>query len=790
MLRNYLKTAWRNIVGNKTYSFINILGLAGGVTCTLLILLWVQSEQKVDAFHAKGDRLYKVYEREYYSDHTDGNYDTPGILAEELKKQIPEVEDAISTEDDVRSHVLQYGEKIISVEGMAAGEGLFRMFSYPLLQGIASSALTSPANIAISKKISVDFFESPQNAMGKTIRFDDKHEYIVSAVFDDLPSTASLKFDFVISWQNFLKDNDWASNWGSSGPLTYLLLRNGANAQLVDKKISRFLDRYTKNNDPAYHVEYGLQKFSEVYLHSHFTDGRLDGGRIEYVHLFNIIAAFVLLIACINFMNLTTAHSLKRAKEVGIRKTVGALRTTLVQQFIGESIILTAVSVAIALALTILVLPLFNHVTQKQITIPYESVAFWIQLLCLTLITGLVSGSYPALFLSSFTPVKVLKSAAKLSNGAIWFRKGLVVFQFVLSIVLITGTIVITKQIAFIQHRNLGYDRENLIYVPLVGELKAKFGLFKQEALNLSGIQGISRISNNPSSLNQQTNNVQWEGQQSGVLVSFEHPNVGYDFASTMKLAFNSGRDFSLDHPTDKDAAIINETAAQKMGYKDAVGRSLSINGHKIIIIGVLKDFHFRSLHEQIQPMIVELNAAANYGYGLVRTHPGKTKEALTNLATICKDLNPQFPFNYTFSDEEYQKLYNNEQVVGALSSAFSGLAIFISCLGLLGLVIFTAAQRTKEIGVRKVLGASVINIVRLISADFLKLVLIAILIATPIAWWAIKAWLNDYAYKIDISLITFLYAGSLVITFALLTISFQIIKAALANPVKSLRSE
>lgn len=790
MFKNYFKTAWRNFAGNKTHSFINVAGLAAGLACSLLIMLWIQSEKSTDAFHANGERLYRAYEREYYTDHIDGNSDTPGLLAEELKKQVPEIEDAIAMQEDNHDHALQYQQKTINVNGIAAGQGLFTMFSYPLLQGSAANALASPSNITISRKTAVEFFGSPQNAMGKTLGFDNNKQYIVSAVFEDLPENTSRRFDFVINWQGWLKDNTWATNWGNSGPLTYVLLRKDAKQQLVDNKISGFLYKFIKNDNPAYHVEYGLQKFGDVYLHGQFKDGKIAGGRIEYVRLFNIIAVFILLIACINFMNLTTARSLKRAKEVGVRKTVGALRSTLIQQFIGESLLLTMAAVIAAFALTILLLPIFNQVTQKHIVMPYTSTGFWLQLFVLTLVTGLVSGSYPALFLSSFNPTKVLKSAVKLSNGAVWFRKGLVVFQFVLSIVLITGTIVVSKQIAFIQHRNLGYDRENLIYVPIVGELKTKYATLKQAALQLPGVQGISRISDNPSFLDQQTNGVHWEGQQPGELVSFEHPDVGYDFATAMKIGFRSGRDFSQNHLTDKDAVLINETAAEKMGYKNAVGRGLTVNGHKVTIIGVLKDFHFRSLHEQIQPMIIELSGDAGYGYMLVRTQPGKTKQAINSLEALCKQLNPQFPFTYTFSDDEYQKLYNNEQVVGALSNAFSILAIFISCLGLLGLVMFTAAQRTKEIGVRKVLGASAAAIVKLISIDFLKLVFIAILIATPVAWWAMSEWLNDYAYKINIGWLTFLYAGGLAIIIAVCTISFHAIKSAMANPVRSLRSE
>lgn len=489
-------------------------------------------------------------------------------------------------------------------------------------------------------------------------------------------------------------------------------------------------------------------------------------------------------------MNLTTARSVKRAREVGVRKAVGALRSVLIKQFIGESLMLTAFAVTIALILMTLLLPIFNEVTQKQMELPFSDAVFWLKLVAITFVTGLISGSYPALFLSSFNPVKVLKGTVKLTTGAVWFRKGLVVFQFVLSMVLIIGTIVVSKQVNFIQTRNLGYDRENLIYVPIEGELLNKYATWKDEALKMPGIQSISRISDNPANLDQQTNDVNWEGRDASTLISFEHPIVGYDFVQTMKLKMMDGRDFSKDFPTDSNTYIINETAAQKMGYAHPVGRTLTMNDRKGTIIGVLKDFHFRSLHEQIQPLIMQVEERYGNGNILIRTQPGKTKEALASLEKLCKQLNPQFPFSYSFSDEEYQKLYRNEQVVSNLSNAFAFLAIFISSLGLLGLVMFTAEQRTKEIGIRKVLGATVSSIVQLMSADFIKLVFIAIIIAVPIAWWAMSVWLNDFAYKIVINWWMFALAGGVTVFIAVFTVSFQAIKAAVANPVKSLRTE
>ena len=789
MFKNYFKTAWRNLSVNKTHSVINIAGLSVGIACSLLIFLWLQNEWSVDAFHTNNERLYKLYERVYYKDHVEGDYDMPGLMAQEVKRNIPEVEDAIMMQDENHAAVLQSGEKIIKAEGTAAGTGLFTMFSYPLLQGTAADALNAPVNITLSENTAQALFGNAQNAIGKTVRFDNKHDYTVSAVFKNLPQNVSRRFDYVINWDAWLQDNSWAKDWGNSGPVAFVLLRNNANAELTDKKLTHFEDTYNKPNEGS-HVEAGLQKFDEVYLHNHFSNGQIDGGRIEYVRLFSIIAVFILLIACINFMNLATARSVKRAKEVGVRKAIGALRSSLIKQFISEALLLTMVAVVIALFLTVLLLPVFNQVTQKQLQFPFADLSFWLYICIISITTGLVSGSYPALYLSAFNPVKVLKGTTKLSTSAVWFRKGLVILQFVLSLILIVGTIVVSRQVNFIQNRNIGYDKENLVYISIQGDLHDKYNLFKNEALKLNGVESISAMSDNPSNSNQQTNGVDWEGRNPNMLISVEHPSVGYDFVQTMKLQLVAGRDFSKDFSAEENGFLLNETAVKDIGYKNPVGKFITVNGRKAKITGVLKDFNFRSLHEQIRPMIIELDAYNNSNYMLLRIDGNKTKAALAGIEKLYKELNPAFPFTFSFSDKEYQKLYQNEQVIEKLSNAFAGLAIFISCLGLLGLIMFTAEQRTKEIGIRKVLGASVQNIMQLLSADLLLLVFIAIVTATPIAWWALHDWLQNYAYKTDISWWIFAASAGIVVLIAFITVSFQAIKAAIANPVKSLRTE
>lgn len=791
MIRNYLKIAWRNLVRNKVHTFINIAGLSVGLVCSLLILLWVQNELSVDSFYKNSDRLYSLYERHYFDHKINGSYNTPGPTADQMKKVMPEVEHAVSLGFG-QNNTFQVGNKILKQKGSSASAEYFNIFSFKLLQGNAQTALNSPVSLAISRKMAEDFFGSPQAAIGKTIRYENSKNFKVTAVFENLPKNSSQKFDYLVNWYTFLQENSWALDWGNQGPSTIVMLKQGTNPAQFEKKIIHFLDTYNNTNrkTSTFIIDLGVQPFSEQYLHGSFDNGKISGGRIEYVRIFSIVAIFILLIACINFMNLTTARSVKRAKEIGVRKVVGAVRSALVKQFISESLLITSLSVMIALLLLVVLLPVFNQVTQKQIELPFNQTGFWIKVVCITLVTGLVSGSYPALFLSSFNPVKVLKGTLKLDSGTTLFRKGLVIFQFVLSIILITGTIVVSRQINYIQSKNLGFDRENLIYVPLEGELLHKYDLFKEQALTMPGIQSVTRMTNAPTNIPNSTGGVDWIGKDQTVNIQFTQTSVGYDFVKTMKLKMLQGRDFSKNFPTDTVGLILNEAALKRIGYKNPIGQPLTFWGRKSKIIGVIKDFHFSSMHEEIMPLIIRSRADEIYGNILIRTQPGKTRAALASMEKLCKQINPAYPFTYTFSDDEYQKLYQNEQIVGRLSNGFAFLAIFISCLGLLGLAMFTAEQRFKEIGIRKVLGASVSSLFTLLSSEFLVLVVIALLIASPIAWYATGKWLQGFAYRTPVQWWVFALSGGVIIMIALATVSFQAAKAALINPIKSLRSE
>jgi putative ABC transport system permease protein len=789
MIKNYLKIAWRNLWKNKAFSAINIFGLALGLACSLLIMLWVQDELGMDNFNANTSQLYQVYERQHYDHKVEAMTATPGVLAPELKKVIPDIKYATEFSWNI-DHTFQVGDKILKINGCYADSDFFKMFSYPLLQGNAVTALNTPASLAISSKMAVDFFGSPANAMGKEIKYENKQNFTVTAVFT-VPKNSSDKFEYLINWPTFLAENSWAKEFGNNGPQAYFMLRKNAKPALVAAKLDNFLWTYNKGFDKSkFYTEVMMRPYAQKYLYSNFTAGNVDGGRIDYVNLFIIVAIFIVVIACINFMNLTTARSVKRAKEIGVRKVIGAVRSVLIKQFIGESLLLTFIAVAFALLLVVLILPLFNAITQKQIALPFGHLLFWVELLGISLITGFIAGSYPALFLSSFKPVKVLKGALKLSPGVTYFRKGLVVFQFVLSVMLIIGTIIISRQITYIQNHDLGFNRENLICVPLDGDLLKKYSTFKNELASMPGIKLITRTSDDPINIENNTGGINWDGKDPNDNIMFTQIAVGYDYVPTMGLKLDQGRDFSKDFATDSVAYIVNESALKRINYKNPIGKRFTLWGKKGTIIEVVKDFHFTSLHDPINPLVIRMGEIDAYGNALIKTKPGETKQALASIQSVWKELNPSFQFTYQFTDQEYQKLYDNEQVISKLSDAFSVLAILISCLGLLGLAIFTAEQRVKEIGIRKVLGASIGSLFSLLSSEFIVLVLIAFVIASPLAWLGMRKWLQGYAYHATIEWWMFVLAGIMALLITLLTISFQAIKAAVANPVRSLRSE
>ena len=788
MLTNYLKIAWRNLIRNKSFSAINILGLGLGITCSLFIYLWVQDEQSYDNFLPNSDQLYKVI---IHNKEKDGSIAssmdaTRGRLSEALKQEIPEITEACTVVWDYKQLVM-VGTKIGKENGRYASPGFFTMFDFPLWQGDPKTVLAAPNNIVISQKMAEAYFGSG-NPIGKIIRIDDKRDYMVTGVSANVPHNSSIQFDFVLPVANCFIDNSWmVAGFDHYGPPTYVRLRPDASLANVNAKIQDFLhhkDPTVKDKSMA------LQPYREMYLYSKFTKGIADAGRIEYVRLFSIVAIFILLIACVNFMNLATARSVKRAKEVGVRKVVGAIKSLLFGQFMAEAILTTFLSVVVAMGLVVTLMPVFNSLTEKHLSIPIAESQFILTILGFTLLTGFIAGSYPALVLASMNPITVLKGSLKFKPSAALLRRGLVVFQFTLSIALIVCTAIVFRQMKYIQTLNLGLNRENIIYVPLEGTLTSQYDAFKQEMMQSGTVQNMTRASSMPTSVNMATDGISWPGKAADDKTGLWQLEASYDFIKTMKIQLAAGRDFSPTFGTDSSNILINETAAKVMNLKNPVGQPITYNGRKGAIIGVMKDFHIHSLHDPIAALMVNFQPVSSFGFAIVKTQPGQTKQALTALENTWKELNPKYPFDYHFADDEFNRQYHSETLVSELANIFAFLAIFISCLGLFGLAMFTAEQRTKEIGVRKVLGASVAGIVSLLSVDFLKPVFIAIVLATPLAWYAMSQWLAGFAFKQNIEWWIFALAGFMAVFIALLTVSFQSVKAALMNPVKSLRSE
>lgn len=789
MYKNYLTVGWRSLLKSKVFSFINIAGLSLGLTCSILIALWVNDEFQMNAYHEDIDRIYTVTSVEYSGTEVTGSFDTPGMLAEELKKVMPEVEYATNRGWN-EWNTLAAADKKLKIPGAFVSPDFFKMFSYPLVIGSKENVLKAADNVLISRSLANRLFGSPEAAMDQAILFENYRDLKVTGVFEDIGDNDSEKFEYACHWDFFIERNEWAKIWHNSGPSTYIKLHEDADVDAVAKKLRTFIKGYDKEYSDLDRLELGLQPFRETYLHSNFANGHISGGKIEYVRLFSYVAIFILLIACINFMNLSTARAMKRAKEIGVRKVNGAMKRSLVIQFLFEAMMFTTIAVLISLMLVQLLLPSFNLLTGKNIHSPLGNGMFWIGIGTLTFVTGVLAGSYPAWLLSSFKALSVMKPNFRFAGSSGSFRKGLVIMQFCLSMIFIVGMIVVNQQVNYIQNKNLGYERSHLVMVRLSGDIGKKYPVFKDELLKMPGIENVTKMNQRPIEIENATGSVEWEGKDPNTLPNFTQAAIGYDFVKTMKGTLIAGRDFSEEY-ADTASYIINETALKIIGYKDPIGMPLTFWDVKGTIVGVIKDFHFNSLHVPIEPMILRLQKPRSAsGYAIIRTEAGKTQEALAGIEELHNKFNPEFPFAHQFADEEYDFLHRSEQVIKKLSMYFAFLAIFISTLGLLGLTIFATEQRIKEIGIRKVLGAEVSQIVRLLSSDFIKLVLFSTLLSIPFAYYAMNQWLKGFTYHIEIEWWIFALSAASALVIALVTVSFQAARAATTNPVNSLRSE
>lgn len=785
MLKHLFLSSLRSFINHKSTFAINLLSLTIGLVCTIFIFMWINDELQVDKFHKKDAQLFQVMKHSKYSEGISTKVHTPGPLAEAMKNTIPEVEEAATIVYWFDNLDLAVGETSLTQRGYYAGKDFFQLFSFDLAGANEADVLSAPNNIAISRETAIKLFGSESQALGKMLELNREESFKVAGLFT-VPKHSTQQFDFVVSFEKFKQDprfTERMASWESHGPKTIISLQKNTNITAVEQKINTLVNE----NAEADHITFFLKPFSENYLYGRYEEGKLTGGRIDYVYLFGIIGLFILGIACINFINLTTARASLRAKEIGIKKTMGASRSSLVIQYLFESSFIAFLGLCIAIGIVFIFLPDFNSLTNKSIQLSF-SLQLILASLSLVLITSLLAGIYPAFYLSAIQPISAMKGFLPSSWQELFIRKGLVVFQFSISVILILTVLIISQQMSFMQNKNLGYDRSQLVEFLLNIPERDKIDAFVTEARKLPSISNIAS-GNSPINHRNRTTNVMWEGKNPEDQISFYHFVAGEGLIETLGLEFVAGRSFSAEFGNETHKVIFNENAIATMGLDEPIGKVINLGSaeSRMEIIGVVKDFHFQSLHEGIEPIML-LYASQQIPMLTARIKKGKTQEAIQDLQEVYAKFNPGVAFNYKFTDKSYNDLYQAEQQVATLSQLFSGFAILISCLGLLGLISFTANQKRKEIGVRKVLGASVTNIVTLLSKDFIQLVLVALLIAIPLAWYFMQKWLNGFAYHIELQAGVFFIAAGLTISIALLTMSFESVKAALANPADAVR--
>lgn len=795
MIRNYLKIAWRNLKNNKVYSALNIVGLAAGMAVALIIGLWVAHEYSYDKFLPNGDQLYQA-KITFTSTH-DGmrTQDAMSLpIGDVLKKDYPEIK-YVSRADWDQKHDLLVGDKKLYLNGMGVGADFLKMFQFPLVKGNAASALQDPYTIVLTESTAKALFGST-DPIGKMVKFDNKDNLKVVGILKNVPENSSMNFNYLFPFEYLVSALDWMksapTSWTNNSFQIFVMLQPNASYAELAPKIKDLVSKHSEKMRPA-KPELSLHALKDWHLRSEFKNGKISGGFIDYVRMFGIIGILVLLIACINFMNLSTARSEKRAREVGVRKAIGSKRSDLIFQFLTESLLITFIAFVLSIAIVQLVIPTFNNLAGDNIRIPYDNPIFWIIMLSYVLITGLLAGSRPAFYLSSFNPVKVLKGSIQLGRAAALPRKVLVVVQFSCSIALIISTVIVYQQIQHAKNRPTGYSTDRLVSADLSDDLNEHYDALKNDVLQSGLVEAFSRASAPVTDIYAHTSIDNWAGKNAGEeSVNTVSVFVSDNYFKTVGMQFLAGRNFAPKYELDTTNVILNEAAVKRMGLKNPVGQQISWNNHsggRVNVIGVVKNAVMGSPFTPVEPAIF---AHSRWGSkAIFRLVPNvKTHDAIAKIGQIFDRYNPAFPFSYKFADDEYNQKFNLEVLVGKLAGIFAGLAIFISCLGLFGLAAYVAEQRTKEIGIRKVLGASIMQVWLMLSTDFVLLVFISCLIASPIAWYFLHGWLQKYDYRIDIGPGVFVLSAIAAVLITLFTISFQAIKAALANPVKSLRSE
>jgi len=788
MLSNYIKTAFRNFRKYKGYSFINIFGLAVGIACCILIMLWVFDELSYDKFHEKGDRLYRIVVEHTFAGGTVSRYSSsPAPLAPALIEEFPEIVDTFRYTTAPR-FLVKYEDFRFYESGLGmADPSIWTMMSFQLVQGDPETVFEPINSIVLSETMAEKYFGN-EDPIGKVLRLENQFDLIVKGVMADVPSNSHLQFDFVMPFVLLEFGGQRLDQWGSNSYLTYVELAEASDPEVVNEKIRDFIKKHNQGSTAT--IE--LQKIDRIHLHSDLTADFGEQGDIRYIIIFSLTAFLILVIACVNFMNLATARSGNRAREVGMRKVAGADRTDILRQFLSESVLYALIAFILAMGLVILLLPTFSQLSGKDLALNFSGdPSLYLGLIGIVILAGLGAGLYPALFLAGFNPVTVLRTKSFTGPKGRLFRRVLVIFQFALSIGLIIISLVVQGQLNFIRNKPIGYDRNNVVYMRFGVQTANFYETFKRSVQNEPSILGVTSANMLPTEMYNSTTSISWPEKDPNDNILFHTATVTLDYIETLHMEMAEGRSFSREFPSDMEQSyILNQTAARLIGNESPLGKPFSLWGEDGIVIGVVKDFHFQSLSASVEPLVIRLRPVEPYTFLLIRIKGEDIPETLQKISSAWEKVSPTFPFDPAFLDESFDQLYLTEQRLGTLFGAFTVLAILIACLGLLGLASFMAEKRTKEIGIRKVLGASIPNIVKILSLEFFVLVSAANLIAWPLAWYFMKKWLNNYAYSIGLNPLIFIGASIVALVFALLTVSFQAVRAANADPVYSLRHE
>ncbi|MGC1243526.1 MAG: ABC transporter permease [Chryseosolibacter sp.] len=787
MLRNYIITTFRSIQKNGIYTFINITGLSVGLACSLLILLWVNDEMSFDGFHTKKNVLHRIFVNRMGDNGIHTSSAVPIPLEEEVRKD-PGVRHTVMTNWG-GTFLLTVGDKKLYRRGYYAGEDFLKMFSFPMVHGSAETSLHDPSSIVLTRSTAAALF-GEEDPMGKIIRLDNIIELTVTGVTADVPGNSTFQFECLVPFTVYMTNEDWvkraSTQWGNNSFNMYVALNDNAKAEEVHARIKDLI----KRNDPeSTSAEVILHPLTRWRLYSEFENGRSAGGLIEYVQMFSIIAAFILTIACINFMNLATARSERRAREVGIRKTVGSSRRELILQFLAESVLISLIAFLIALGIAEITLPFYNTIVEKKLFIDYGSITFWATAMGIVVATGIIAGSYPAFYLSGFRPAAVLKGKMQAGKKGALPRKILVTLQFVFSIILIVSTLVVYLQLNHLKNKPIGYDKQNLVMVRSTGDIPGNAEVIKQELLSQGLAASVTTSSSPITAIYAYMGGVEWQGKSPDQRAAIATVATSHDYAKTMGIKLVAGRDFS-EAFNDSTSIILNEAFVDYAGMENPLEEKIRWNDRDYKVVGVFGDVVMSSPTSAADPTMFVYDPSWMSEVTIRLPDNSSPHTVMGQIEALFQKYNPAYPFVYRFTDDEFKRKFTDIQRIGNLANLFAGLAILISCLGLFGLSAFTAEQRTKEFGIRKVLGATATHVVALISSDFSKLIVIAFVIAAPLGWWAMNQWLQHYEYRIDVEWWILGMAGGLTLALGLSTVSFQAIRAAVSNPVKALRNE